>query len=175
MLFADTNKIPLIPGTGSFAEEITAAGKEHIPVADDFITFSCMWGTCCAVSTCPVSVLSDDTHHWVWRARKGLENGHNEEAPWTCAPRRLTEGPHSNTQWVMRTDTAGLVWSGAGWADWVGPSSFQASTAAAPPGFSATMTSHPGDILKGACRIWVTVVVRLVARLRGRLADAKAL
>lgn len=39
------------------------------------------------------------------------------------------------------------------------PSSFQALTAAAPPGFGATVTSHPGDILKGASqnrdKLWV--------------------
>lgn len=39
------------------------------------------------------------------------------------------------------------VWGGRGW---VGPSSFQALTAAAPPGLGATVTSHPRDILKGA-------------------------
>lgn len=46
-----------------------------------------------------------------------------------------------------------------GGADWAGPSSFQALTAAAPPGFGATVTSHPGDILKGASqnrdKLWV--------------------
>lgn len=50
-------------------------------------------------------------------------------------------------QEVMRADSTVPVWGGRGW---VGPSSFQALTAAALPGFGATVTSHPRDILKGA-------------------------
>lgn len=52
-----------------------------------------------------------------------------------------------------------------GQTDRVGPSSFQALTAAAPPGFGATVTSHPGDILKGASQNWDTVVAGLVGLL----------
>lgn len=69
----------------------------------------------------------------------------------------------------MRADTTGPVWlgggEGGGRADRIGPSSFQALTAAAPPGFGATVTSHPGDILKGASQNWDTVVVGLVGLL----------
>lgn len=61
----------------------------------------------------------------------------------------------------------------------LGPSSFQAPTAAALPGLGATVTSHPGDILKGASQheLWVgrtstsavlTHLLHNVREIRGR-------